>query len=156
MTRSNPVADPGPDVRLRPAVPEDAHVLGTIIGDWVRETGWMPALHTREADRAFVLGLIRETAVTVAEEGRPVGFLAREGEQVRALCLAPGARGRGVGRALLGAAKAASPRLRLWTFEANAGARRFYAREGFEEVRRTDGSRNEERLPDVCLDWERP
>ena len=40
----------------------------------------------------------------------------------------------------------------LWTFVANAPARRFYAREGFVEVRRTGGE-NEEGLPDVLLKW---
>jgi hypothetical protein len=43
----------------------------------------------------------------------------------------------------------------LWTFVANAGARRFYAREGFVEARRTEGE-NEEGLPDVLLTWRAP
>jgi putative acetyltransferase len=45
-------------------------------------------------------------------------------------------------------------RLSLWTFQANEGARRFYAREGFAEVRMTEGD-NEEGLPDVLLEWVR-
>jgi hypothetical protein len=43
--------------------------------------------------------------------------------------------------------------LRLWVFERNSGARAFYARHGFAEVTRTDGSGNEEREPDVLLGW---
>jgi hypothetical protein len=38
-------------------------------------------------------------------------------------------------------------------FERNSGARAFYARHGFTEVTRTDGSGNEEREPDVLLTW---
>ncbi len=83
------------------------------------------------------------------------GFLAREGEEVLALYLAPEARGRGVGKALLDAAKAGRERLTLWAFQRNAAALRFYAREGFAEVERTDGAGNEAGLPDVRLVWER-
>ena len=66
------------------------------------------------------------------------------------------ARGRGVGKALLDTAKARSDRLELWCFQANAGARRFYAREGLAEVERTDGAGNDEKLPDVRLVWPAP
>ncbi len=41
-------------------------------------------------------------------------------------------------------------------FDSNAGAQRFYARHGFGEVRRTDGSDNEEREPDVEMAWPDP
>jgi chorismate mutase len=41
----------------------------------------------------------------------------------------------------------------LWVFESNEGARRFYTRHGFLELRRTDGSENEERAPDLELAW---
>jgi GNAT superfamily N-acetyltransferase len=142
-------------VTLRPAEPADAPALARTLGDWVREAGWMPVLHSREEDVGFLRHLIATTRVTVAEDGAPLGFLALDGEEVRALYLAPAARGLGWGRRLLDGAKAASPRLRLWTFQANAGARAFYAREGFREVGRTEGD-NEEGLPDLLLAWDGP
>ncbi len=83
-----------------------------------------------------------------------LGFLALDGKDVRALYLAPDARGRGVGRALLGRAKAGRDRLSLWAFEANPRAVAFYRREGFRVVERTDGSGNEEGLPDLRMVWE--
>jgi hypothetical protein len=43
--------------------------------------------------------------------------------------------------------------LELWVFQRNDAAREFYARHGFIELRRTDGSGNEEREPDVRLAW---
>jgi hypothetical protein len=46
--------------------------------------------------------------------------------------------------------------VRLWTFQRNTRSRLFYALQGFREVRRTDGQGNEEREPDVLLEWRRP
>ncbi len=141
-------------MRLRPATPDDASALARILGDWVRETGWLPVLHTREEDLGFLTHLIATTDVIVAEDGPMLGFLALDGKDVRALYLAPDARGRGVGRALLGRAKAGRDRLSLWAFEANPRAVAFYQREGFRVVERTDGSGNEEGLPDLRMVWE--
>ena len=141
-------------MRLRRATPEDAPALARILGDWVRETGWMPVLHTREEDLGFLAHLIGTTEVTLAEDGGPSGFLALDGEDVRALYLAPEARGQGVGRALLDQAKAGRTRLSLWAFEANPRAVAFYQREGFRVAERTDGSGNEEGLPDLRMLWD--
>ena len=41
----------------------------------------------------------------------------------------------------------------LWTFQANAGARRFYERHGFVLVELTDGTLNEEKTPDARYEW---
>jgi hypothetical protein len=43
----------------------------------------------------------------------------------------------------------------LWTFQKNVAARRFYEDRGFQAVEETDGSRNEEREPDVHYVWRR-
>jgi hypothetical protein len=64
----------GDAVRLRPAVPTDAAPLALILGDWVRETGWMPVLHSREADGLSCAGLIGRVEVTVAEGKRSPGL----------------------------------------------------------------------------------
>ena len=140
-------------MRLRAATPEDAPTLARILGDWVRETGWIPVLHSREEDVGFLRHLIETVEVTLAEEAAPLGFLALDGEDVRALYLAPEARGRGIGRALLADAKARRSRLSLWVFEANSRAVAFYSREGFSVERRTDGD-NDEGLPDLLMTWE--
>ena len=141
---------------LRPARPEDAAACAAVFNDWVDATPWMPRVHPRDDVQRFYREHVMATCeVTVAEmEGVVRGFLALDSEGfVAGFYLAPEARGRGVGAALMAGAKARRPeRLLLWTFVANEGARRFYAREGFVEVARTDGE-NEEGLPDVMLEW---
>jgi len=140
---------------LRPARPRDAAALGAIMADWVEATPWVPAIHSRAAYRDFARQMIDTMTVSVAGRLRRRGFLARRGGFVHALYLAPGWCGRGLGRRLLAAAKAAEPRLTLWAFVANAPARAFYAREGFVEVEMGDGSGNDAGLPEVRLEWRR-
>jgi GNAT superfamily N-acetyltransferase len=61
--------------------------------------------------------------------------------------------GRGIGALLLAHALATLPRpIRLYTFQRNEGARRFYERHGFRAVEFSDGSGNEERCPDVLFE----
>jgi GNAT superfamily N-acetyltransferase len=142
--------------RIGPARVSDAWRLARILGDWAAETPWMPVLHDRGEDRRFLRHLIRRHDVTTLRDWRGAqGFLARDGEVIHALYLAPGARGRGFGKRLLDRAKEASDRLELWTFQANAAARAFYAREGFAEVQFTNGEGNDEHLPDVRMTWRR-
>jgi GNAT superfamily N-acetyltransferase len=142
-------------ITVRVGTVEDAADCAAIFDDWVGATDWMPRVHPAEdVVRHYREHVFRQCAVAVAERhGRAVGFLARNGTWIEQLYLAPEARGLGVGGGLLAAAKAASPGgLTLWTFVANQGARRFYARAGFRELRRTAGE-NEEGLPDVLLGW---
>lgn len=132
----------------------DVPVLARIIGDWVRETDWMPVLHSHEEDEGFLAGLLRTHVVRFARGGpHRLGFMARQGEKVQALHVAKAARGLGIGRALLDEVKAVEPAVSLWTFQANIRAIAFYRREGFAEAERTDGKRNDERLPDIRMIW---
>lgn len=141
--------------RIRDASPEDAAALGRILSDWIDATPWMPRLHTRDEDYRFVAGPIsRASVLTLDIGGRPEGFLARDGERIPAFYLAPERRGQGHGARLLDRAKRTSDRLRLWAFQSNKDAIRFYEREGFAESRRTDGE-NDEGMPDVELVWQR-
>ena len=125
--------------------------MAQIIGGWCRDTPWMPKLHTGEQDLWFAGEVLRTCTVRVGFAGG-MGFLARRGSEVVALYLAPEARGQGLGAALLGEVKATGA-VQLWTFGANAGARRFYRRAGLREVRHTDGAGNDEKLPDIWMEW---
>ena len=139
---------------LRPARTTDAGATGAILSAFAVDTDWMPRLHTAAEDIGFTGDLIDRGWMTVAERaGRVCGFLARDDAVIHALYVAPDSRGQGIGSALLQAAQADSPQLSLWTFQANTGAQAFYARHGFVEVLRTDGARNDEKLPDLRMFW---
>ncbi|MDE4097030.1 GNAT family N-acetyltransferase [Phaeobacter gallaeciensis] len=142
-------------LELRPARPTDAGTIGDILHRFAAETPWMPELYSGAEAISFCGVMIDRGWVTVAEEGvRVLGFLARDGAEICALYLAPEARGQGIGKRLLDAAKGTSGHLHLWTFEANSGAQRFYLREGFTETARSDGARNDEGLPDISYAWQ--
>jgi GNAT superfamily N-acetyltransferase len=146
-----------PAYRLTPAVPRDAVALARILGDWLRGTGWMPVLHTRAEDLAFLRRMIASHRVLVARDGtgRTLGFISIHQCDIAGFYVAEDARGLGIGKSLLDAVKAEQDRLALWTFQANTGAIAFYLREGFVETERTDGAGNEEHLPDVRMIWRR-
>jgi len=141
---------------VRAARPTDAGAVGRILSEFIDTTDWMPRIHTRAEDLAHADAMIARGWVQVAEcDGVVVGFCAADLTEVNALYVAAAARGQGVGQALLCGLMAATPRLELWTFEANRAAQRFYRRYGFAEVMRTDGSANDERLPDIHYVWEK-
>jgi GNAT superfamily N-acetyltransferase len=116
---------------------------------------FLPTLHTPEEDRGFFGRAVVEQEVWVwDEDGRVVGFAAVADGMVNHLYVEPGDQRRGIGAALLEHAKWRLPQgVRLWTFQRNENARRFYERRGFRCVELTDGSGNEEREPDVLYEW---
>ncbi|MES0825935.1 GNAT family N-acetyltransferase [Ruegeria sp. SCP11] len=143
-------------VILRPARSTDAGATGEILHSFARENDWMPELHSQAETIAFCGRMIDLDWVTVAEtQGRVVGFLALNGAEVHSLYLKQGSRGQGIGQRLLEHAKSDKPCLSLFAFEANHGARRFYERNGFAEVARSDGAENDENLPDIKYVWQR-
>ena len=142
---------------LRPATAGDADaVAGVLQRSRAAAMPWLPVVHGPDDVRDWVGRVLLPGAdVEVAEEaGEVVGVCATREGRVEQLYVLPDAQGRGVGRALLDAAKARSGgHLQLWTFARNARARRFDAAAGFAEVRETDGAGNEEQEPDVLLAW---
>lgn len=136
-------------VRLRRATASDADAIVRVMRSALDSMEWMPKLHSVEEDLVFV----RETvlprrAVTVAEaEDGIVGFMAVHDGWIDLLYLDPPWTGRGIGSRLLADADMAEAK--LYCFQANAGARRFYERHGFRAAALSGGSRNEEGLPDI-------
>ena len=106
----------------------------------------------------FASHIVEDCELWVAEQdGALAGILVLDGDFVDQLYVEPGLTGRGIGSALLAVAKRERPQgLQLWAFQTNTGARRFYERHGFVEVRRTDGRDNEERAPDVLYAYRVP
>jgi GNAT superfamily N-acetyltransferase len=120
---------------------------------------WLPTVHTfEETVRFFADFVIPNQVVLVAEaEDGVAGFIAIYNDWVEHLYIAPAHQRNGIGDTLLNRAKELRPDgLMLWTFEKNHRARTFYEKRGFSAIEFTDGSRNEERTPDVRCQWNRP
>jgi ribosomal protein S18 acetylase RimI-like enzyme len=146
------------DCTIRSARSDDAEAIADVLIDSRREAmPWLPGgLHSREEAIAYFAGhVLLHEEVLVAELNKlVVGFMALEGDHVDHLYIAPSFQGRGIGDKLLAMAKQLRPSgLTLWTFQRNERARRFYEARGFVASEFTDGSRNEEREPDVLYAW---
>lgn len=112
---------------------------------------------------AEVLAWIKDTllptgGVTLAlESGTVVGFIALaqrdDATWIDQLYVHPARTRRGIGSTLLHLAlsRRQGP-VRLYTFEPNRGARRFYERHGFVAIGFGDGSGNESHCPDVLYE----
>ena len=111
--------------------------------------------HTPEEDRAFYrTQVFARCVVWVAVGGETLlGFCAVRRGWIDQLHVERARHGQGIGRALLARALRGRRRVRLWTFQVNTRSRRFYALQGFHDVRVTDGADNEENEPDVLLEW---
>jgi GNAT superfamily N-acetyltransferase len=115
---------------------------------------------TDEEIRRWIGGvLIPRGGVTVAEneggELLAIMALSFDGERswIEQLFVAPHLVGQGIGSRLLQLALAhLQPPVRLYTFQENHGARRFYERHGFQPIAFTNGEANEERCPDVLYE----
>lgn len=82
------------------------------------------------------------------ENGRVVGIVAFNSDELNQLYVTNGQQGKWIGEALLNLAKEHSGgSLFLYTFQINKRAQRFYEKHGFEENGR--GYKNEENLPDI-------
>lgn len=152
---------------LRPAVSADAErVAEILLASRAAHLPYLPQVHPPDEVRQWVAGtLLPSGGVIVAEQDAQVqAFVAALPDDadeslgwIAQLYAAPGHTGQGLGARLLQAgllrmAVAGVRRVRLYTFQANVGARRFYEREGFVVVAMGDGLDNEERCPDVLYE----
>lgn len=98
--------------------------------------------------------ILVQSQVWVAEaSGRPVAFMAINGDFIDCLYVSPDCWRMGVGVALLTHARTLSPqRLRLFTLQINTNARAFYEKNGF-KVLKLGISPPPENEPDVEYLW---
>ena len=143
-------------MRIRAAREQDAGRIADVFCSARAGMAYLPRLHTDAETRAWIAEVVLGTSeVLVADDGgRVVGFEALGDGVLEHLYLHPAAQGQGHGTRLLVEAKERRPTgLRLWVFQRNEGARRFYERHGFRCLRLTDGEDNEEREPDALYEW---
>jgi GNAT superfamily N-acetyltransferase len=150
-------------LEIRRADVHDADQIATLyLAARRRHLAFAPLVHSEPDVRRWVAELLLPAArtwlISEVPSGAPLGFLSdaaderHEGAWIEQLYLSPDRVGQGLGARLLMHALARLPRpLKLHTFEANAGARRFYERHGFVVQDRGDGSGNEEGCPDLLM-----
>lgn len=116
---------------------------------------YLPRIHSDDDTRAFIAHVVRDLETFVAvRRDRVVGFAALNGDWLDHLYVHPSRFGTGTGKTLFKEVSFQRPEgLQFWVFQQNAGARRFYERHGCALVRLTDGSRNEEKVPDALYVW---
>ncbi len=160
-------AEGAPDLLLRPAAVGDAEVLTDLFlaardaAYPAMPRGIHPPHEVRswfgevlgERPRSLPMPEARETWVA-ERDGEIVGYAVLDPEWLDSLYVRPDLTGGGIGGVLLDLVKAVRPGgFGLWVFETNVAAQRFYRRHGLHVVRRTDGSDNEERAPDLEMAW---
>ena len=142
------------EVTIRPAEADDAPRLARIHLE-ARRAAMPPTIHPEHEVVAWVAGNIERDEVWVAEvDGTPAAYARLTEEWLDDLYVDPAYAGQGIGSDLLDLAKVRRPDgFGLWVFEMNQPARAFYAHRGLVEVERTDGSDNEEKEPDIRMEW---
>lgn len=148
------------NVLLRRATAEDAPRLASLLID--TRSAFMPyapSAHSEAEVREWVAThLVPSGGVTVAaRQDSVIAAMATERSAtcswITQMAVDPLLVGRGVGAMLLAhAMRTLELPIRLYTFQANVGARRFYERHGFVAIEFTDGHANEERCPDVLYE----
>jgi GNAT superfamily N-acetyltransferase len=144
-------------MRIRKANPDDSSCCADIHILARQQMVYLPNTHTA----AEVHMWMRESVFAqqdnwVAEiDHKIVGYASLGNGFLTNLYVHPDHQGHGIGSALLAEVKAfAREGCKLWTFQANEGAIRFYERRGFRTLRVTDGVDNEERVPDRLMAWQ--
>ncbi len=146
---------------FRRAADADASEISAVyLAAWKEFFTFTKSAHSDENVRKWIADyLISHTETHVALLNNSViGMMsltrAETAGWIDQLYIHPRAVGLGIGSQFMERAKTmlGSP-IRLYTFQANTGARRFYERHGFTAIAFNDGSNNEEKCPDVLYEW---
>lgn len=143
-------------VEIRLAVPSEYMRLAEIHVLARYDMAYLPHIHSfASVERWMRDTVLPSQEVLVADpDGAAIAYAWLHEGYLRGLYVHPSYQRRGIGAALLSEVKKiAAGEFQLWVFEANQGAIRFYHRHGARSVRVTDGSGNEERLPDRLMSF---
>ena len=141
---------------LRRATTDDAQAIAVVHRTVMRlSLSFLPELHSAADDlRFFSERFLPANEVWVADaDGAIAGYIGFDPDWINHLYVLPDFQGQGIGPQLLALALADGRSRRLWTFQQNARARRFYEDAGFRLLELTDGADNEEKTPDALYEW---
>ena len=142
------------NVKFIKAIDEDAAEISQILEDWAASNREIPLVHNAEERADYGRWLLEHTRVTMIHNSSGVvGFLALEKHTIQALYIKKDFQGFGFGQAAIKFAQKQFKELRLWVFQSNIGAQKFYQRLGFQIVEKSDGEDNDYRLPDIFYCW---
>lgn len=143
------------ELLLRPATPDDVPAIAAVQLTARAASPMPPGIHPPDEVRAHLAESFGAAESWVAEAGgRVVGYARFTRTWLNDLYVDPADQGTGVGTALLDLVKARHPDgFSLWVFEQNTPARAFYAARGLVEREHTDGAGNEEKAPDLRMEW---
>ena len=142
------------NVKFIKAIDKDAAEISQILEDWAASNREIPLVHNVEERADYGRWLLEHTRVTMIHNSSGVvGFLALEKHIIQALYIKKDFQGFGFGQAAIKFAQKQFKELRLWVFQSNIGAQKFYQRLGFQIVEKSDGEDNDYRLPDIFYCW---
>ncbi len=142
------------NVKFIKAIDEDAAEISQILEDWAASNREIPLVHNVEERADYGRWLLEHTSVTMIHNSSGVvGFLALEKHIIQGLYIKKDFQGFGFGQAAIKFAQKQFKELRLWVFQSNIGAQKFYQRLGFQIVEKSDGEDNDYRLPDIFYCW---
>ena len=142
------------NVKFIKATGEDATEISQILEDWAASNHEIPLVHNVEERADYGCWLLEHTSVTMIHNSSGVvGFLALEKHIIQGLYIKKDFQGFGFGQAAIKFAQKQFEELRLWVFQSNIGAQKFYQRLGFQIVEKSDGEDNDYRLPDIFYCW---
>jgi GNAT superfamily N-acetyltransferase len=135
---------------IRRATEQDVDAIVAIFEPSFATLDFLPQLHTHDENVAFFRRCIVEGEAYLFGDG----FSILSNDLLSHLYVHPRSFGTGIGHALFEHAETRRPDgFDFWVFQQNQRARRFYEAQGATAVEFTDGSRNEERTPDVRYEW---
>jgi ribosomal protein S18 acetylase RimI-like enzyme len=148
----------------RHARPEDADAVASVLIESRRAfVPFAPSAHPEHEVRAWVRDVLLpgHEVMVFERNGVVVAAMATsasaEATWIDQLYVLPGHTSQGIGSLLLRHAHGSLKRpIRLYTFQQNWAARRFYERHGYVAIEFTDGQANEERCPDVLFELAAP
>jgi ribosomal protein S18 acetylase RimI-like enzyme len=147
-------------VELKSATPSDSGRIAQLLIDArAAFMPYAPSAYTDEEIQSWVAASLVPSGdvILASANGETVGVMATklacDCSWITQMVVDPAHVGHRIGSSLLAhALRILQPPIRLYTFQANTGARRFYERYGFRAIRFTDGRANEEHCPDILYE----